>query len=262
MAQAAESTHYYTIDGEPMYEVPNKTKGGMRPTTLRDARKLGLRPSVSEVMKVKAKPGLERWKQRQIVESAATIPRIKNESADAFVKRVMEDAGKHAEQAAERGTRIHDAIESWAAGEDVPNDLLKYCWSAMDKMDDTFGELSWVHEKSFAHELGFGGKVDLHSRQGNLVGDWKTKEFDEGTPAAKLAYDEHVIQLAAYRVGLGMPRASVFNAFVSVTNPGLIVVKRWSEEETRRGWEMFQACFELWKLDKKYDPAEWKADDE
>jgi len=33
-----ESGHYYAKDGTAVFEVPNKSKGGMRPTTLRDAK--------------------------------------------------------------------------------------------------------------------------------------------------------------------------------------------------------------------------------
>jgi len=34
-----ESGHYYAADGTAVFEVPNKSKGGMRPTTLRDCKK-------------------------------------------------------------------------------------------------------------------------------------------------------------------------------------------------------------------------------
>ena len=37
------SEHWYSRDGRPAYEVES-AKGMMRPTTLRDARKLGLVP--------------------------------------------------------------------------------------------------------------------------------------------------------------------------------------------------------------------------
>ena len=46
MAHIAESTHWYDKEGNPAYEVEAK-KGGMRPTTLRDARVLDLVPSVT-----------------------------------------------------------------------------------------------------------------------------------------------------------------------------------------------------------------------
>ena len=55
-----DSTHWYRRDGEPLHSVPS-VKGDPRPTTLRDARKLGLLPSVTNVLGVIAKPELTAW---------------------------------------------------------------------------------------------------------------------------------------------------------------------------------------------------------
>ena len=51
IVRAAESVHWYRGDnGQPQYTVKAKD-GSDRPTTLRDARKLNLVPSVTTVMK-------------------------------------------------------------------------------------------------------------------------------------------------------------------------------------------------------------------
>jgi hypothetical protein len=65
--------------------------------------------------------------------------------------------------------------------------------------------------------------------------DIKTKEFSD--PAKVDAYDEHLMQLSAYRVGLGIPTARCANVFVSRNVPNLVVVKEWSAEDLDRGWE-------------------------
>ena len=57
-----ENAHWYRRDGEPLHSVPS-AKGEPRPTTLRDARKLGLLPSVTNVLGVIAKPELTAWVQ-------------------------------------------------------------------------------------------------------------------------------------------------------------------------------------------------------
>ena len=64
--RASESNHWYTRDGEPMYTV-EAAKGGQRATTLRDARKLSLVPSVTTILNVAAKPALNQWLQRQVL---------------------------------------------------------------------------------------------------------------------------------------------------------------------------------------------------
>ena len=52
-----ESGHWYDRDGRPAYEQATKA-GGVRATDLRDARKLGLLPSVTTVLSVVDKAAL------------------------------------------------------------------------------------------------------------------------------------------------------------------------------------------------------------
>ena len=78
-----DSAHWYQRDGVPLHTVLS-AKGEPRPTTLRDARKLGLLPSVTNILGVIAKPGLTSWLQEQAVLAALTLPRIEGESEDAF----------------------------------------------------------------------------------------------------------------------------------------------------------------------------------
>ena len=84
----------------------------------------------------------------------------------------------------------------------------------------------------------------MHSPQGVVI-DIKTKEFTD--PAKVDAYDEHLMQLAAYRVGLGMPEARCANVFVSRSVPGLAKVVEWSPEDLARGWKMFAALLNFWQ---------------
>ena len=66
----AASGHWYTVDGRPLHTLP-VAAGGHRPTRLEDARALGLYPSVTGILKVIAKPGLEHWKMKQVALAAA-----------------------------------------------------------------------------------------------------------------------------------------------------------------------------------------------
>lgn len=236
----SESNHWYTKDGSPAYSVKGKD-GQPRSTTLRDARKLGLLPSVTTIMKVAASPGLEAWKMNQMMLAALTLPRGEGENEESFIKRVQADSKEHARKAAERGTQVHTAIEQFFDGQINANDL-PYLEPVYKAVNDTFGNLMWAVEKSFAAESGFAGKVDLHSRDGDgVVADFKTKEFTSDTLEKVVGFDENVMQLAAYRSGLKLPNARCANIFVSVTEPGLVVVKEWNQEELARGWAMFDA---------------------
>ena len=106
-----ESGHWYTRNGEPMYTV-KANNGQQRNTTLRDARKLDLIPSVTTILNVAAKPGLEAWKQQQILLAALTLPRAENESIDAYAERVIQDSKQQAQDARDLGTDIHAKVQN------------------------------------------------------------------------------------------------------------------------------------------------------
>ena len=239
-ARPSESNHWYAKDGTPAYTVTAKN-GEQRSTTLRDAKKMGLLPSVTTIMKAAASPGLEAWKLNQMMMAALTLPRAEGEGEESFIKRIQADSKDQARKAAERGTQVHTAIEQFFDGQINANDL-PYLEPVYKAVNDTFGNLVWAVEKSFAAKSGFAGKVDLHSRDGEgVVADFKTKEFTSDTLEKVAGFDENVMQLAAYRKGLKLPNARCANIFVSVTEPGLVVVKEWTQEELVRGWAMFDA---------------------
>ena len=243
MAHAAEWGHWYDKDGKPCYEVPYADPSkGMRPTTLGDAKKLGLLPSVTTIINEAAKPGLERWKVQQGILSAITLPRIDHEPLDSFAERAMADSKEQAKKAAERGTAIHAAIQVAYETDNIEPELSEFVMSAMAAIDNKYGMKAWDCEKSFASPLGYGGKTDLSAH--TVVLDVKSKEFAD--TEKKLAWDEHCIQLAAYREGLGIPKAVCANVFVSVNNPGLVYIHEWDEYELQRGWAMFKALLDYW----------------
>ena len=64
--RASESSHWYTREGAPKYTVEAKN-GNLRNTTLADARKMNLVPSVTTIIGCAAKPGLEAWKLNQMM---------------------------------------------------------------------------------------------------------------------------------------------------------------------------------------------------
>jgi len=244
---ASESGHWYQQDGTPAYTTTGKS-GKTRPTTLRDARKTGLLPSVTTIMKCAASPGLELWKTKQAVLAALTLPKIEDESEEDYLNRIFKDSREQAKKAAERGEKIHGALEKHFSTGFHPIEYGHYVAATVTKLDEHFGRQKWCAEKSFAH-AGFGGKVDLHSPE--VVVDFKTKEF--GVDNLPSAYDEHIMQLAAYRTGLGYPAAKCANVFISVSFPGLVHIVEHSEEDLERGWNMFACLLDYWKIKNNYE---------
>jgi hypothetical protein len=248
MTHAAESLHWYARDGSPAYTVRSRD-GSERPATLRDARKLNLLPSVTSIIKCAAAPGLELWKANQLMMAALTLPRLQDEPEKDWLARVVRDSKEHAKNAAERGTGIHAAIQGFYEGEGVKPGYQDHIRGAVAAVAG-WAVGGWKAEQSFAHSLGFGGKVDLSAASGQHLLDFKSKEFDEKTDLK--TWDEHAMQLAAYREGLGMGMARCAIVYVSVTTPGLSKLIEIPEEELSRGWEMFVFLLSYWKAKNKY----------
>ncbi len=172
--RASESNHWYTRDGVPQYTVEAK-KGGMRNTTLRDARVMNLVPSVTTVLNVAAKPALTAWLQQQVLLAALTLPRRSDEPEKEYIDRIINDSKEQGRSAADAGTDIHASIQGFY--EDRPTgkhqESVRACTYAIDNW---VGLRTWVSERAFAHEAGFGGKCDLYSEaDGGFVADIKTK---------------------------------------------------------------------------------------
>jgi hypothetical protein len=197
-----------------------------------------------------AKPALIAWLQQQVLYAALTLPRRPDEPEKEYIERIINDSKEQGRSAADAGTAIHASIQGFY--EDKPTGKHQESVDACTKaITEHFGEAIWISERSFSHEFGFGGKCDLFCAGTiNAVVDIKTKEF---TDLKKVeGYDEHLMQLAAYRVGLGIPMARCANVFVSRNVPNLVVVKEWSEEDLVRGWKMFLSLLEFWQLKNQF----------
>jgi hypothetical protein len=233
---ATESTHWYAADGSPAYRIKG-ANGKERNTTVRDARSLGLVPSVTTVLGLVAKPGLSNWLQQQVLLAALTLPRIDGESEENWLQRVMTDSKSTGRDAMDRGTQMHGVLERFYRGE--KDEYPVY----VDQVDASirihFGhDQTWEAERSFAHG-GFGGKVDLIAE--NIVIDFKSKDtLDKVEP-----YHEQIMQLAAYRQGLGKPTARCANVYF--TAAGDVKLIEHSEDDLQQAWDCFQYLLAFYK---------------
>jgi hypothetical protein len=244
--------HWYDRSGKPAYEVAS-ARGGLRATTLADARKVGLVPSVTTVLQVIAKPALTNWMVDQGILAALTLPIGDSETEAEWLKRVKSDSQQQAKDAASEGNRIHDACEQFYKGFSVPPQYYDHVCGVRDELKRLFpGVTDWIAEKSFSCIFGFGGKVDLHSPSTGIVVDFKGKDGDF-SDGKKLAYDQHW-QLSAYQHGLKLPRVASANIFVSRTHPGKVASHVWSPEDMASGLNVFLAALELWVAMRGYDP--------
>lgn len=243
-AFAKESGHWYSPDGEPRYTIIG-ANGKERPTTVRDARKYGYVPSVTTILKLAAAPGLERWKIGNAIMSALTLPREEGEADDDYITRIVRDSEAQAKKSRERGTAIHGSIETiYKRGRMASDDpYADHAAAAYKAVSAWAGDaVRWDAERSFACSLGYGGKLDLSSRDGWIV-DFKTT--DKPLDGIK-TWPEHRRQLAAYSVGLGMQDARCAICYVATGEPGAIVLEL-DADELGRGWREFHALLALWR---------------
>ena len=211
------------------------------------------RSSVTTILNVAAKPALTQWLQKQVLLAALTLPRKTEEPEDEYIARIIDDSKEQGRSAADAGTDIHASIQGFYDGTVIDRHQ-QHVQGCVNVIREHFGEQGWIPERSFAHEVGYGGKCDLHVPTGlhqGIVVDIKTKDFTD--PEKVDAYDEHLMQLAAYRVGLGIPNARCANAFVSRSVPVLAKIIEWSAEDLSRGWQMFSALLTYWRLKNSYD---------
>lgn len=244
--------HWYCRAGRPTYEVPTADGKRLRATTIADARKLGLVPSVTTVLSVVDKPALNTWKVRQGILAALTLAREPSESDDTYLARVMADSQQQVKDAADEGNRIHDAVECLFKGKPFDAKYVPHVESVLAKLRELFpGVTDWVAETSFASPIGYGGKVDLYSPSTGITVDHKGKDGDF-SDGKKLAYDQHW-QLSPYQRGLNLQLNVCANLFISRTHPGKIAHHIWSREDMQDGWGVFEAALMLWKRLRRFD---------
>ena len=229
--------HWYDKDGNPQYTIIG-ANGKERDTDLRDARKLGLVPSVTTILKVAAAPALDIWKQQQLLKAVAEVPRLDEEPEKEWFSRIVKTSKEAGDKHMDRGTSMHNEIEDYfnKRQREYP-DFAKETYFAVIK---EFGSQNWITEKSFAAD-GFGGKVDLYCE--DIVIDFKTKEVvDEKTAA----FDEQLMQLAAYRVGLNLPNALCANVFVDLS--GNVKIIKHDESDIQKAWLMFSHLLAFYRV--------------
>jgi len=244
---------WYTRDGHPL-PTTIAANGEERPTTLRDARRLGLFPAVAAILDVIARPVLQTWIVAQGILSSITLPRGDDETPDAFAHRVAADMNSHRDQAAHLGARIHHAIGQNLAGLPPDSEIaphlaeLKKWFAAVNvnplAIDDDRVSLEW----------GFGGRIDLYAEvhgQPALI-DFRSQVVKKAKPNF---YENWPLQLAAHRQILresGHRVEACYTVVVDAHAGRPIHVRHWTQEDL--DFDTFAATFTLWKYLKSYDP--------
>lgn len=258
LVKVNESSHWYTKTGEPCHEVPAK-KGGMKSVTVREAREMGLLPSVTNILGVIAKPSLNAWLQSQAIYASLTLPKLPDEDLDAYAKRVITDMNAHSEGAKDMGTQIHAVCEEWAKSSTPTGDerLMPYQLGFAKWLDDECTSVLWSEKRVVGED--YAGTADLavvHKKHGPALVDLKSQDVKK----APVFYDEWSYQNSAYAAAA--PNGEFMrtaNLILDKRAPGKTYFQMWTPEEQAEGLRAFNAAKTLWQIQKGYDPRNVKA---
>jgi hypothetical protein len=258
--RSTNDAHWYRPDGEPCYEVPRAKGGGMRNTTLADARKLNLFPSVTTILKVLHKEALVSWMIEQACLAVLTAPKQENEGLDAFIVRVLRtEQQQHQERdlARDKGIAVHESLELLFTGQPVAADMEEWVRKPFDAL--------MAYGKPMGSELilvgtGFAGRTDQVMDCGDHIRLWDYKATGRLPTAG--AWPEHRLQLAAYARALADKLAKAGdsrpiipgNMYVSTKNPGEYAI--WEHENWEQTFEKgFKPLLVHWQWANQYFPA-------
>lgn len=255
--------HWYYPDGRTAYEMPKKDGSGMRKTTLADARKLGLYPSVTTILKILHKEALVNWLCEQTALAVLTTPRLADEADDAFVYRVLHterQQDQEAQVARDKGTDIHSAIEAHFTGNPVPPEMEQYVRPAINALIE-FGGLP--SSEVILIGSGYAGRTDLVQDCDDCWRIWDFKSA-KNLPE-KGAWSDHKLQLSAYAQawveklvkGREMIKPIVTgNVYISTVKPGQFVICEHKEHWQETFEKGFRPLLWHWMWANDYWPVQ------
>lgn len=254
----APASHWYRADGAAVHEMPTQA-GGKRPTTIRDARNLKLLPSVTNVLGVIAKPQLDVWKLNQVALAAVKHPKQQGESDEYWMRRIVEASKEPVIEAADLGSRIHEALELATDGRPFDEALRVYVEPVIAWLKGT-GITIIEREVVLVNPAeGYAGRCDALFRFGKAgtgVIDFKTRKTERGKIVTP--YDGQGAQLAAYAAAYfgveTLPKCLLANLYISTTEPGRMEVCKHADAGGE--YEYFLHCCAVWRKLKGYDPRQ------
>lgn len=219
---------WYTKEGEPMVG------------DVRKARKFGWLPSVTSIIKMWPNFGLSVYKRKQDALAFATTPRAAHWTDDEWIEQCIKSADEHAKGARGFGS---DLAECRAAGKCL-YPYLQPWWDALPKSNERILE----REKVVVNKrYGYAGRFDEWST--GVTGPyWLSDDKCREKPKT---YDTDIMQLAAYLDCFPINYWSATKCRSRIINrltPEPPMIREWTLDEVREGFERFLACLKMFKL--------------
>ena len=253
------SGHWYDAEGRSAHVILGKN-GKERNTTVADARKMGLLPSVTSVQGILHKEQLVSWRIEQAIMSALTLPKEENETLEDYARRVVKDSKESTTKAAEHVTRMHEQAENILMGRAVckDEDLQPYIATFRKWSEENVEKTHWC-ERSLVG-AGYAVRCDAYVRLkgiGDAIIDLKNRKVNKkyNTPPF---YPHDGQQLWAYRNASENPKCACVSVVLASNDPEYIEHHQWDEDELYQAGIAFCAMQKVWAWVKGYTPPGMK----
>lgn len=252
-----DNGHWYTAEGESAHVVIGKN-GNERNTTVADARKMGLYPSVTSILGIMDKPQLTNWKIEQAIMSSLTLPKEENETLEEYAKRIVKDSRESTKKAAEHGSRMHECMEDILLGRAVSTDetLVPYIKTFTEWAEKNVEKTYWC-EKALVG-AGYAGRCDAYVKLkgvGDSIIDLKNRKVN---PRYEPFFETDIAQLWAYRSASENPKCACVSVVLASNDANKITSKVWDEDELYQAGIAFCAMQKVWAWVKNYTPPGMK----
>lgn len=260
----SDSAHYYTPEGVPRYTQTIKSgpnKGKERSTSLADARKENLFPSITTIHKVKEERMITQYREKHLLKASYENRPKKDEVADDYFDRILQKARHDSLEAARLGSGYHDKFEAILSGNswDKKDPKLKL---VADWIQENVEEVFWTEHVLVDQKIGVAGKADAFVRLktlGPTLIDWKTRRFKEFKTEPKWRaawYKSDCRQLAFYGrcIEADEDEIEVANVGMNTKATSPLHIKVWSREEREWANEVVEAVNILWQHENNFRP--------
>jgi hypothetical protein len=249
--------HWYDAEGRSAHVIIG-ANGKERNTTVSDARKIGLLPSVTSIIGVLDKPQLTSWKIEQAIMSSLTLPKEADETLETYARRVVKDSKESTTKAAEHGTKMHEQAENILMGRAVCKDeyLQPYIETFKKWADENVEKTYWC-EKALVG-AGYAGRCDAYVKLkgiGDAIVDLKNRKVN---PKYEPFYDTDCAQIFAYLSASENPRAAGVSIVLASNDSSKIMTKVWDKDELYQAGIAFCAMQKVWAWVKGYTPPGMK----
>jgi hypothetical protein len=256
--------HFYTTDGKPMHRIVG-ANGKERDTTLRDARKLNLIESVTSVLGIFDKPGLNIWKENKLLANCGAHRREEGEPHTDYATRIRQLGAIDSNKNMDFGSIIHDRIERALSGETLPLEQVetplgevRLIGEFVNPVLELFKDNNWrvLELETVLVGRGYAGTADCIYAGDDEYGiiDFKTcKDAEKAKPSP-----EYMAQIALYHQaehGGIDDKAAGYNIFISRdTNIGSVKAVRYDAEMLRKYLELGQLAVRAKQIMTGYIP--------